>query len=138
MRVKSENGSSKEVHIDYTLWPNLEGQGAPASFKRLLKSCGHATNGVIALISDDKGYKRPIGMLRYGWDSLGESRVLTAAGTWVDPEYRRQGVARALWAKLIKDGDPDRVSAMAITRAGSGLLKELVRLHGPKLFGAGE
>ncbi len=54
-------------------------------------------------------------------------RVLWAAGTWVEPEYRGLGISHLLWGRLMQQWEPDRVNIRTITLGGRILSAALVR-----------
>lgn len=78
-----------------------------------------------------------IGFCRYVTDmdakSLKTCVALSMAGTWVDAEHRRQGHARAMWARVLRELPTfARVNAVTVSRGGSALVRALKQAW-PKL-----
>ncbi len=67
----------------------------------------------------------PRASVEYG---LGDQKVvLWAAGTWVEPEYRGQGISHVMWGKLMQRYQPTYVKIRTITLGGRILSAALVR-----------
>lgn len=145
MKLKTEDGKEYEGKIWYPTNTDLTGWGMPQSFRNFLKThCGPATNALA--LKREGGIV--VGLFRFNLDYVGlddaRTCVLRAAGTWVDPEFRRQGVASMLWRSVIENLHPlpggvkhFRIACVPVTRAGAKFMEAMVREHGPAVFGAG-
>ncbi len=56
-----------------------------------------------------------------------QEKVLWAAGTWVEPEYRGLGISHEMWGRLMTRYDPTYVKIRTITLGGRILSAALVR-----------
>ena len=74
-----------------------------------------------AVVATDSG--RLIGFFRF--DRRPNSSILQAIGTWVDPEYRRIGLARRMWRRAVHHTKVSRITVYTATRAGSALVRAL-------------
>jgi len=93
----------------------------PVSARKLLKHCGDADGGVLAWDG-----KRMVGFFRYFRECEG---TVNASGTWVDPAYRRRGIAKKMWNRLIARR-PSRVEVSTYTRGGRALVESIRRSAG--------
>lgn len=59
----------------------------------------------------------------------GLHRTLHSEGTMVRAQYRRRGVARALWEKAIAELKPTKVSLHIVSCRGRYLIESLQRAH---------
>lgn len=57
-----------------------------------------------------------------------EERELNAAGTWVEPSWRRQGIATRMWKLALETHGPSRVDAIEASDDGHAFL-QAVRLN---------
>lgn len=95
--------------------------GLPPSafrFRKVYFLKGYADGAIVA---KDEG--RLVGFLRY--DRRIGSATLQAVGTWVDPEYRRQGIAERMWRHAVRGVGIERISVYTATNAGRKLVKAL-------------
>lgn len=69
--------------------------------------------------------KRVVGFFRYYLESLSKHRLgIAAAGTWVHPDFRGQGLALRLWTAAVKSQKAVyRVTATTVSPGGVALVK---------------
>ncbi len=64
-----------------------------------------------------------------GWS---RRAVINAAGTWVAPAHRGQGLGARLWASALRKSKAQEVHVTVISRSGSALVKKMKSLY-PRL-----
>lgn len=89
-------------------------------FDRELSACGDCDGGIVATL--DNG--RIVGFMRYQ-NEAGENSIMYGCGTWVDPEYRKQGLAFDLWLGAIEDLGPSVIDWVAVSEGGRRLFNSL-------------
>lgn len=69
---------------------------------------------------------RIVGFFRYAvYNDENNTLTLHAGGTWVDPNFRKQGLGSALWNIAINDVQPRKIIADVISRAGAALVHSI-------------
>jgi len=64
-----------------------------------------------------------VGFFRYDVQAWHGETELLAAGTWVAPQFRRRGIASALWWRALSVVRPTRVGVVAATVSGVRFLR---------------
>lgn len=76
-----------------------------------------------------------VGFFRYDRRlPIGSWLSIHALGTWVDAQYRRHGVAAALWNLAITDYKATHFYVYASTRAGAAFARRMEREHKHVIF----
>jgi ribosomal protein S18 acetylase RimI-like enzyme len=107
------------------LWPGATARsmGLPPGafrFRKVYFLKGYSDGAIIA-----KDGGRLVGFFRY--DRRVGSSTLQAVGTWVDPEYRRKGLAERMWRHAIRGIGIKRISVYTATNAGAALVQALAK-----------
>lgn len=87
---------------------------------------GEADEGVVATHEE-----KLVGFFRFSMDE----DTLWAAGTWVAPSFRRQGLATRMWDKAFRMYKPSNVYVTCATQMGFRFVGYLRRQH-PTIFNA--
>ena len=66
-----------------------------------------------------------VGFFRYDLD---RKDAMIAAGTWVHPKYRGQGLGQALWAKALQKHSPSIVYVQPVTSYGKRFVSNLKKV----------
>jgi len=91
------------------------------------ESAGHV------VIAQPFGSRRVIGWFRFTLQYK-PTRHLYAQGTWIDVEYRKLGIAKALWDCALKEKYPSTVSVVIASHDGRALIRTMKRRHIKVLF----
>ncbi len=89
---------------------------------------GFAKGAYLAVLAYEAG--KLVGAFRAYWQTT--PSTLEAAGTWVAPSHRRAGLARKLWARMLRETRPRSVEVMTISRGGARLVRALKQRY-PKI-----
>lgn len=60
---------------------------------------------------------------------ISKAGTIRAAGTWVDPGYRRRGVATSMWSYAVQRTKTPKVEVLTVTKAGTALVDALSVHH---------
>jgi GNAT superfamily N-acetyltransferase len=70
--------------------------------------------------------RRIIGFFRFEVDSYGNSKpMMFASGTWVDPKYRRRGIATTMWRRAVDFAQPVAITTSVTSEEGEQLVFRL-------------
>lgn len=88
-----------------------------------------ASKGIVVWCACDTCWEHPyaaelIGFLRYAG-----TRNLSELGTWVHPDFRREGIAMDLWDDLVRVESPRSIHATTVTKPGKKFLATLRKRH---------
>lgn len=80
-----------------------------------------------ALLAFDKRGRKEIliGFVRF----IKNDKDFLADGTYVLPAYRRQKIAKKLWARALKYAKPNYIEVYTATKGGAGLIASLVKKY---------
>lgn len=99
---------------------------ARAWWKKAIGQSKEASSQLSILALD---HKEIVGFLRFNLSRASVDDI----GTWVEPQWRRQGVALRMWKEAIalcrKVWDEAFVAAVTTSRAGEGLIRALRKEH---------
>ncbi len=84
-----------------------------------------ANKDLCAYLAWVPGLSTPVGMFGHFF----RDGVLHANGTWVHPEYRRQGIGEKLWHRALKSHQVREVKVLTSSTSGTGLVKKLQRAY---------
>jgi len=74
--------------------------------------------------------RKIVGWFRYYDDYWEDSRGwFLAAGTWVHPDCRGQGIGVRLWKRFVKEEKSRRIGVVAVSEGGRGLTEAIRRLY---------
>ena len=72
---------------------------------------------------------RLVGFFRFNYQKRKGYNRLSADGTWVDPSFRRTGLARKMWERAFKKYAINRVHVIVTTKAGLRFVDALQTVH---------
>ena len=110
----------------------LKAKKASRAVKSTLLRWGVNEPADYAILATCEG--KVVGFFRYGVNLIMDGevkrrrRVLTAAGTWVSPRFRRQRLAVRMWRLAIRRGRVTRVDVQTVSAGGSGLVGKMAKL----------
>lgn len=81
-----------------------------------------------AILAYDK--EKLVGFLRFDVDQV--ERWLYGAGTYIDKDYRKQGLAFTMWARVIRKFKPKHIEVITTSPAAEYLVSKLERTF-PKI-----
>lgn len=87
-----------------------------------LSNCGGADEAVVAV---HRG--KIVGFFRYVMylDTFSNVLTLHASGTWVDSNFRKQGLGKKMWKLAMEKEQPRKIKVDVVSRAGEALVHSI-------------
>lgn len=103
-------------------WDELSDKG-----KGTFKAWGVTTECEYSVVATKAG--KVVGVFRFSIERTvsSKSKVLFASGTWVEPKYRKTGLAMAMWRKALKFRAFDGANVVVTSMGGFRLVTKLAR-----------
>lgn len=111
--MRYEHADQDHPILDDSPWERM---AFPRSAKLLLLKCGGADTAILAYHG-----KELVGFVRI---SVADN---IAAGTWVAPKFRRQGLALRMWKRILQEVGDDTIDITAVTRGGEKLVDSMIK-----------
>lgn len=94
-----------------------------SGYEFLLEHCAGTSADYVVVATSNR---RIVGFFRFEADSYGNSKpTMFTSGTWVDPKYRRRGIATTMWRRAIDFAQPVAITTSVTSEEGEQLVLRL-------------